>query len=189
MPPSQGDFFVVVDFTLQNVGASRPLPTSLAFLSLDTTQAFVITSSPYQPSGACGAAVSLGTGGHIECQVAFEVPAGQTPATLVYDDRMGDKASAPLPSLPPPATACETIYGWIGKSPSSTCLSCLQSATGAACAASAKAYSAACTSCNNVCGTGQDFCTCERGCDSASCQSLFDAEASCLESACSNSCP
>jgi hypothetical protein len=188
-----GTFYLLVDYTLQNVSATTPLSTSFAFLSLETAQALVVAASANEPSGSCSTNVSLAIGGHVECQVAFEVPAGQTPATLKYDDLRGDKASAAVPAVdlpPPPSGACDTVVGWFGTSPSSTCLSCVQTSQTGACSKSASAYSSACTTCGNTCtGNPTTMCSCERGCDSTSCQALFDQTMACIASACGASCP
>jgi hypothetical protein len=97
--PSGGDFFVVVDLTLKNNGSSVPLSTAMALFSLETTQALVLTPAPEQPSSACSAAVSVALGGQFECEIAFEVPAGQTPATLLYNDMRGHMDSAAVPMI------------------------------------------------------------------------------------------
>jgi hypothetical protein len=97
--PSGGDFFLVVDLMLKNTSSSVPLSTAKALFSLETTQALVLTAAPEQPSSACSGLVSVAVGGQFECGIAFEVPAGQTPATLLYDDMRGHMASAPVPMI------------------------------------------------------------------------------------------
>jgi hypothetical protein len=192
-----GTFYVVVDFTLQNVGAATPLSTTSVLFSVDTSQALVVAASSDQPSGPCGAGISVAPGGHIECQLAFTVPLGQTPTTLAYDDLRGDKATAPLPAVPAPSAACDTVASWISKSPSSTCLTCLENAAGTTtgstgtCTSATSAYSNACKTCGTSCGStpGTSTCACERGCDSTSCQALYDAAWQCIEQACITSCP
>jgi hypothetical protein len=192
-----GTFYVVVDFTLQNVGAATPLSTTSVLFSVDTSQALVVAASSNQPSGPCGAGISVAPGGHIECQLAFTVPDGQTPATLAYDDLHGDKATAPLPAVPAPSGACDTVASWISKTPSSTCMTCLESAVGTTtgttgtCSSATSAYSNACKTCGTSCSgnPSTSTCACERGCDSTSCQALYDAAWQCIEQACSTSCP
>jgi hypothetical protein len=187
--PSAGTFFFVVDFTLKNTGASAPLSTSSVMFSLDTSQQLVVSASADQPSSPCGAGVSIATGGQLECQIAFEVPMGQTPTQLVYDDHQGDQASASVPSVALPSASCEKLLGWAFHSPSSACMTCMQSAEQGTCKAQIDAYNSACTTCGSTCHSATDYCTCESGCDSTSCRSLFDAENACIVSACSASCP
>jgi hypothetical protein len=182
--PSSGSSFVVVDFTLKNVGAKEPLPTSTLFFSLATSQALVLSPSLHEPSSPCGASTAVGTGGQLECQVAFEVPAGQTALTLRYDDKAGDATEAPVPSFPPPSAACEAIAGWPS---TSACQTCEYDAVSQSCASDANAYSRACQACSS-CQTSPDHCSCEAACEDAACRSLFSAYAACMVAACSATC-
>jgi hypothetical protein len=188
--PSAGTFFALVDFTLQNVGAPTPVSTSAAFLSLDTTHALVVSAATDQPHGSCNTGVSLAAGGQIECQVAFQVPSGATPSMLIYDDRQGDRASAPILWVPPPSNACPTVQGWVVNSASSTCTSCLGSIQAGDCWSARSAYDAQCTCWMGTCNPGSpDLCACERACDPGPCQALFDNVMACLEATCAGSCP
>jgi hypothetical protein len=194
--PSSGSFFVVVDMTLKNTGASMALPVSGVFFSLETTQNLIISSSPDQASNACSASVSVASGGQNECQIVFEVPTGQTPATLKYDDLRGDTASASIPAVPVPSAACETWIGWItSTSASSACDSCIRANEGSTgpCAAAGQAYHDGCTAdgggAAQCASTLDQVCSCELTADDATCRSLFDAEMRCIVSSCTSTCP
>lgn len=194
--PSSGSFYLVVDMTLKNTGASMALPVSGVYFSLETAQKLLIMSSPAQPPNACSSSVALATGGQTECQIAFEVPAGQTAATLQYDDRRGDTATAAMPAVPTPSAACQTWIGWVlGSSSNSACRSCLlstESGDAGPCAAAVDAYDGSCTADGG--GVGQctssfdQVCTCELTADSASCHGLFDTMMSCIVSSCMSAC-
>jgi hypothetical protein len=197
--PQSGSFYVVVDLTLKNTGASMPVPADGVFFSLQTAQNLVVTSSAAQPSMACSASVSVASGGQIECQVAFEVPSGQTASTLKYDDLHGDTTSAAMPMIAVPSAACMTYIGWEAGSHSSACLQCLLNASDAPdsgmtgpCYAASRAYGTSCggadagvTTCTNF----ADVCSCEVAVDSASCHTLFDTAIACVVSSCGSSCP
>jgi hypothetical protein len=190
-PPTGNALFVVVDLTLKNTGASVPLSTNFVLFSLQTRQALVITASPQQPPAQCSPTVSVAVGGQIECQVAFQVPAGQTPATLLYDDQRGDKASASVPAIPM-SSACETVQGWLNQA-TQACVVCFSNAEGSTCASAADAYRNTCSTDSSACAAcasnPANLCSCESSCDNSACQALFGAEMSCIASACSGSCP
>ncbi len=199
LTPSSGTFYLVVDMTLKNTGATMALPVSSIFFSLQTTQNLVITSSAGLASNACSSSVSVASGGQNECQIAFEVPLGQTAATLKYDDMRGDTASASVPAIPTPSAACETWIGWIlNSSSNSACRSCLlsnESADAGACASASEAYGASCTAdgggvsqCTSNLNQVDQVCTCELTADSASCHDLFDTLMACIVSSCMSSC-
>jgi hypothetical protein len=196
-PPAAGTAFVVVDLTLANTGARMPLPTDPLFFSLQTADAIVVSASLEQPPGACSSADSVAGGGHIACEMAFEVPLGQTPATLVYDDHAGDRASASLTGTLSPSAACERYAGWLQTSPTGACAGCLSSTEGTlnggsagGCMSAAHAYGSACgVDAGAQCLTSNDVCSCEIAADSASCHALFDAFVGCIVSACASSCP
>jgi hypothetical protein len=196
LSPTTGGFFVVVDLTLKNTGATTPLSTNPVLFSLLTSQALVVSASPAQATGECSASVSVANGGQDACSVAFQVPSGQTATTLVYDDQRGDKATAPVPMIAMPSAACETYVGWLAHGASDACLACVGDNGGVPdggtppCASAVEVYEATCKSCGTTCtSSGVDPCTCELGCDSASCQALFDTYVSCVTSACAAMCP
>jgi hypothetical protein len=191
--PSAGDFFVLVAVTLKNTGAGIPLSTAAAVFSLETAQALVVTAAPEQPSSACNGMVSVASGGQIDCQIAFQVPSGQTAATLLYDDMRGDKASAPVPMIAIPSPDCTKYERWASSALSGpNCLGCITIAlqSGGACASAIGAYSSACPNDGGpwICASG-DLCTCEIAMESASCHMLFDSYVTCIVANCSSSCP
>jgi hypothetical protein len=95
--PQYGDFFVVVDLTLRNIDAKSPVPTLFPLFSIRTNQALVVGAR--ESLYGCNAGVSVDTGGQVECSLAFEMPVGQTPVTVTYDDHLGDQASSSVPAL------------------------------------------------------------------------------------------
>jgi len=199
--PSAGGSWAIVNLTLKNTGAGRALSTNPALFSLQTGQSLVISASPEQAPSECSASVSVAGGGQDTCAVAFMLAAGQTPATLVYDDLQGDTASVPF-AVSPPSAACETLEGWVqGKSPSGACVECLDHVypmddiPSAACSSAGTAYESTCQSCKDQCplnylygSDGEESCKCYLACTS-SCQSLFQTYLTCATTACSSSCP
>jgi hypothetical protein len=195
-PASSGTFYLVVDVTLENTGASAPLSTNPILFTLQTNQALDVTSSPAQASGECSDSVSVASGGQDACTVVFEVPAGQTPSIIVYDD-LGARATAPVPVVAAPSAACLSFQGdFTGGS--QTCLECLDDAEGvidagdAACKGAVDAYRGSCQTCATMCVTPSGIgalCSCELGCDDTQCQMLFQTLVSCLTTTCSAQCP
>jgi hypothetical protein len=189
VPPTAGDSFFIVQLSLRNTGApSSPISSNPVLFSLETQQSLVLSPSAAQPTGACDPSISVASGGEVTCNVAFELPNGQTAITLVYDDRLGDKASAPVPQ---PASSCP-----IPSNPSQACGSCLDQATNGtsgtsgACFYQFHDYGISCNNgaCLSTCSGSADFCSCEAGCDTAMCQMLFEQYAACLMSACNAQC-
>lgn len=119
--------------------------------------------------------------------IAFAMACGSSQS----DARGSGADSGPGSSGGPP---CETTNGWKGKE-TSGCQSCITAAysDGGACINQSTQYSAACSSsdgCYVMCDEAPDAdkCSCERGCDSQSCQTLFDGEMSCILATCASSC-
>ena len=187
---SNGNGYVVLALTLSNESSTTPLSANPVLFSLRTDRSLVIAISSAQPTNPCNPAFSVATGGTLSCNLAFEVPKGQTPADLLYDDLRGNKATAPVPA-PAPVTgagACSEMTSWYSN-PSAACESCLGSAGNDVCTAFATKYTASCNACSQTCGQNDDPCTCERTCDTSKCQGLFDAYMKCFYDACSGSCP
>ncbi len=69
--PPLGTLFVVVDFTLKNLGAMS-ISTSDDLFSLRTSLALVLPPSSTQPSSQCNPGSSLATGSQVECKIAFQ---------------------------------------------------------------------------------------------------------------------
>jgi hypothetical protein len=194
--PSSGNAFLVLGLTLQNTGAKVPLSANPVLFSVTTSGSLVVSASVAQPPGECSPTVSVATGGQVQCQIAFEIPMAQMPTTLAYDDQRGDTASAPIPAIVMLSGSCQKVYGWVSSSSSTACLTCLAQAApspdaGAPgpCTPAGTSYDSSCASCSGQCFKASDVCTCETGCDSNSCQTLFDSLMSCVYSACSSSCP
>lgn len=185
---STGKQFIVVNLTLKNDSASAPLSTNPLFFSLKTSQSLVITFAGVSPENLCDSSVSVATGGNLSCAIAFEMPSDQTAAALLYDDLKGHKASAAIPPIDKADDSCQTTEDWYGAS-SSICGDCLTNSEQTACTTAATAYASKCTTCTNTCETETDYCACEKKCDTAECQTLFQAFNACLVTACAAQCP
>jgi hypothetical protein len=112
------------------------------------------------------------------------------------DSHAADSAVDSQSDAPGPSAACTTVAGWQTGRPSATCLSCISQAEGfieagsAPCGAADATYRSSCGACSSMCaGSPVNLCACERRCDTASCQSLFDALMSCLATECASYCP
>ena len=196
MPPSQGDYFVVVAASLENTGAAVPLATDVVMFSLTTDQSLDYVPVAEQPESPCGGTVSVASGGKIQCQIAFQIPTGRTPTVVTYNDERGDTASASVPAIPPPtapSAACETLDTWVSN-PSQACSMCINSLEGD------DDGNGPCTTANanyNACSTAQTCdqqddtidCACERANDSVACQAVFDTLMNCAVSSCMTKCP
>jgi hypothetical protein len=196
LTPNGGDLWVVVDLTLANTGSAAPLSVDPVLFSLQTSQSLVVTASPASVASECSPTVSVASGGHLECKVAFEVPDSQTPSALLYDDQRGDRATTTLPPVDTSAAACSTVSGWLFGSTkqTTTCIDCIGRALGfldagtGPCTSLADSYQQQCGSaCGNQCSLGgttvvPDPKTC-------ACQQLFDQTMACEVTACSSSCP
>jgi hypothetical protein len=205
LAPTSGNVWVVVDLTLANTGSSTPLSVDPVLFSLQTSQSLVVTASPVNVASECSTTVSVASGGHLECKVAFQVPDSQTPTDLLYDDLRGDKATASLPPIDTSAAACTTVSGWLyGSSKAgTTCVDCLAGSMGVfdggsgPCKSLAQSYQSQCgTACGNKCSLSgvavipdSSTCACEQACDTSACQQLFDQTLACEKTTCSSSCP
>src|SRR5262249_48063519 len=94
--PTSGEYFAVTHVTLSN-GASATVPAGFDSFSLQTAAALVLAAdnASVAVDTPCALTTSLAAGGSITCNVVFQVPIGEEPATLLYDDHLGAKASAP----------------------------------------------------------------------------------------------
>jgi hypothetical protein len=199
MVASPGNVFVQLAITLQNVGAAAPLPTNPALFLLQTAQGMSASASSAQPTDECKPTGRVTMGAPAQCSLAFEIPAGETPTTLQYDDRRGDAASATVPPVPMPTPDCLTVQTWMSFKPVTTCLGCIGDAIGLGdsgpgpCVSQARAYDVSCASCAKMCGFGSgvfvDMCSCELGCDMAACQNLWNEEMTCISRSCAPACP
>ncbi len=190
LPASQGDTFDIIELTMKNTGAKVPLSINPVLFSLATDQSLDYMPATAQPSTGCDPSVSVASGGTMQCEIAFEVPIGAKATTLAYDDLQGDTASVPVPTIVTTSSACPEVSGFLG-SLSPTCSLCLEMANGVggACDAQGAGYKGSCTSCSNQCSSNfATLCTCEAGCDTTSCQTLFADYMTCLDSACKVAC-
>ena len=205
------DFFLDVSLTLKNTAAGGSLSTNPAFFSLETSQALVLgASSTATNLSECSATLSVASGGQDTCSVTFDVPMGQMPARVLYDDMRGDRATAPIPAADLPSVACSTYEGW--SHPGDACALCIGHAGGlggvadagapacddavtaylSACEAAAQAAEPTCgavDSLRDVNPAGIGACACEPLGDDAQCQTLFQAAVSCFVMACGTQCP
>jgi hypothetical protein len=198
-PPSTGRFFVTLALTLTNVSVPTPVPASLVSYRLATTSGLTLTPSPVSGALAmpCPGDVSVNAGAQYQCAVAFEVPTGDAPATLQYNDTLGHTASAAVPWDPAAATdRCPDVYAWLNGS-NTACQSCVTMGeqAGGPCGAQDSAFRASCRTtaqqCASTCQGMTDpaaFCGCIEQCYGASCTTSFRALDSCLATACGSSC-
>ncbi len=187
---SAGHSFIIIELTMNNTGAKVPLSINPVLFSLSTDQSLDYLPSAAQPSDGCDPSVSVGSGGKMQCEIAFEVPNGHKPTTLAYNDQHGDTASVPVPAVAQISPACQAVSGWLGNL-SGSCPSCIAMATGSGggCSNQQAAYRASCAACSQQCNTNfATLCTCEAGCDTTSCETLFANYMMCLDSACQLDC-
>jgi hypothetical protein len=122
-PPS-GRTYAELNISLSNNSAS-PILASAPLFSVLTTSSIEVPTSP-----ATGLAdspctdLSVAKGGTLACSLVFEVPTGDTPAELVYDDHMGHSAKAPIAIVT--VDACSRFRGWTRLN-TSECVSCFGS--------------------------------------------------------------
>jgi hypothetical protein len=101
-PEDPGQFFVLLDVTLENIGTPRPILPGNGAFSLRTNESAQVAAFPMQPQGACAYATDAGPfaqGDTGECLVVFEIPLLQEPQVLTYDDGPGILATAPVPAV------------------------------------------------------------------------------------------
>ena len=179
-----GDTFVVLSLSLKNVSAKVALSTNPVLFSLSSDAAIVYAPSPVQPQDACDPAISIAVGGHVDCSIAYEIPAGTKLTSLSYNDLKGNIASVAIPGVSTTSESCMTVAPWLGEL--GLCGNCVSDQ----CATEKQTYTASCSTCETTCSTSFDtLCTCEAGCDSTSCQSLFEAYMGCLAEDCASVCP
>jgi hypothetical protein len=200
VPAGSGNTYVTVELTLANSGAPVPLSTSPALFNLATVAAIDYAPSAEQGSDVCQATVSVATGGHVACSIAFELPTSSAATELVYDDKQGDQATTPVPQPGGSGSdagmgsgsdaACVTLYGWIG-APSQACENCIIAAGSGSstCGADGSAYTSGCGSATaSTCEGSSDPCGCEQATDSAACQTKYETYTQCIVTACMSTC-
>ncbi len=202
-PPPSGTYLEELNVTLSNVGVSKAIGASFQYYTLETDQSLVLQFSTLSDAvdTPCSMSISVANGGSFTCNLVFEVPTGQNPVTLFYDDTVGDTASADLPPPPPPLT-CD--YDTDTKQ---TCQQCVyavsRGTTGydpAPCDSLGTAWSSACNStfsdkshdgdmnCNAGCSSNTQLfptCACISACSDQQCAAAFKALTDCAYPWCS----
>src|SRR5262249_42958845 len=151
--PAAGTYFQELNVTLANVGSSKAISASFLLYTLKTDQLLVLQFSPSSDAidTPCATSVSIASGGSYTCNLIFEVPKGQNPVTLYYDDPVGDTASADMPP-PPPVVTC----AYDSQMTNTACRSCVNWASSlAACKSQLSSYSAACSDAADSACVGQ----------------------------------
>jgi hypothetical protein len=123
-PPS-GTYLAQLNITLGNVGVSKAISASFQNFTLQTDQSLVLQFSTASDlvGTPCSMSVSVANGGTFTCNLVFEVPTGQTPVTVLYDDAAGDTASAGVPA---PQSYCALFDSMKA---STACADCLNKST------------------------------------------------------------
>lgn len=99
IPVAGGRHYLVVGVELSNpIAGSMPLPASFAFFSVGTEDGLSIAASVVSAttSAPCSVDVGVNPGGSFSCEVVFEIPESDAPATLRYDPLDGRWAEADL---------------------------------------------------------------------------------------------
>lgn len=96
--PAADRYFLTVDVTLANVAAPEAVPLSFRDYTLATAGGLVIAPNPVSARVAvpCPSDLWVSAEARYTCTLAFQVPAGDTPVRLAYDDEQGDTATAPV---------------------------------------------------------------------------------------------
>ncbi len=125
--PMTGRRFLTLTATLVNSGEQRPLSVAAPLFSVLTKGGLAVLASGDSSllTQSCAADLSVAVGGQISCALAFEIPTGDTPTTLVYDDTMRraqTDLTVLLPAMPDGGAGCAAAP----TSPSSTCTQCVE---------------------------------------------------------------
>jgi hypothetical protein len=197
VPPAMGRYFLTLSVTLDNVSVPSPVPAGFAFYALSTSKGLVLV--PSATSGAvsmpCASDTSISSGAQYTCTISFEVPSGDSPTLITYDDKMGHTATAPVSfTPPPPGTACMTLTTW-KNTMSTACQQCLmtkcmtEESTFSSQLSDGKTCPAAITACNACPMTfsNPSYCTCWEGCIGG-CKASFDALDQCAVDQCATPC-
>jgi hypothetical protein len=198
--PPNGTYFEELNITLGNAGVSKAISASFQFFTLQTDQALVLQFSTASDAvdTACSTSISVADGGSFTCNLVFEVPTGQKPVTLLYNDTAGDTASADVPAPPPPLTCA-----YDSEKQNVACQECIHDSAGGvtqapACAAAVQEATSACSSdADRACfsqsaQTGCEVgflmppCGCISNCISSGCAAAYKAQMDCLYTFCVN---
>ena len=150
--------------------------------SVATSQARIYDPEQQQLDDACASRI-IPSGSQAHCSVTFVLDLDEIPTTLQLADSNGDSVTLTTPVLPTPSPSCITVEHW-EEALSATCSSC----TSYSCNDAFNAYTTQCSACSENCQSAGNLCSCEEGCDTATCQSLYQAFISCELAACEASC-
>lgn len=192
--PQKGQYFITIPVTLNNVSAAAPVPVGFSFYSLATVEGLVIMPSADSAVVAmpCATGTSVTAGADYSCTVAFEVPSGDSPKQLTYDDMHGDQATAPVSftMMPPPASpGCDT---WVTykNTQFTPCMTCTNTQCNAEKNTFGMCANGGMDSCLQKCPAAlsdPNYCACHGDCYGA-CQPSWDALLKCFEASCAASC-
>lgn len=192
--PDPGRTFVAINLTLDNVSAPSPIPVTLPFFSLSTANGLALTTSAKSAEvyTSCAGDTSISAGSQYTCSLAFEVPTGDSPKQLSYDDHVGHTASAPVSITQPEAgPGCNTTATWTGGS--TACGQCMDTfCKGLKDAANMEVLDnktcPTAKNCINTCMTGTPtYCSCLTSCLGA-CEPAWDTYQHCVIDNCTAPC-
>jgi hypothetical protein len=181
--PASGRSFAVITVSINNGSLGHPLLAAAPLFSITTKAAISVPISSYFAGvdSPCSN-LSVAKGGTLACSLAFEVPTGDVPVELDYDDKMGDTATVTIEAV---ARSCPAS-GWTNAS-TSQCVSCSSSASCPQ-AKSCTMSEATCIS-NALAGWPSSLCSLTRGCTlSASCAAEIEQYVDCINYECDESC-
>lgn len=192
-----GRRLLMLKLTLHNDDVADSVAASFAQFSLETDASLVLRPSTASPltKVPCAVDTFVALGGSFACEIVFELPLGQRPSRLRYDDGRGHVGNADVPELAAPS-ACTLTDCWsVARryQPKDACTDCLATT----CAAEGDAASAACSGrCGCVSPSNatdptliaESDCSCLSGCTTnAACNTALDALMQC-ELACAKPC-
>jgi hypothetical protein len=197
VPPAMGRYFLTLSVTLDNVSVPSAIPAGFAYYALSTSKGLVLMPSAESTavSMPCASDTSLSLGAQYTCTIAFEVPSGDSPTLITYDDKNGHTATAPVSYTPPaPGAACATLATW-NNTASTACQQCImtkcqsQAATFSGQLSDMKTCPTALTGCMACPMSHQapTYCSCWEGCIGG-CKAAFDALDQCAVDQCSAPC-
>jgi len=200
-PPPNGTYLQELNITLGNVGVSKAISASFQNYTLQTDQSLVLQFSTASDivDTPCSMGISVANGGVFTCNLVFNVPIGQKPVTLYYDDTVGDTASAEVPPPPPPdagppKTDCEIVNS--ATNGAGDCNTCVYNAQQGSCGVWEKNANCSSTSdqlcspnCPNPAQSGaKAYCDCVDTCLSSKCVPVIEAWFTCIKNACTVDC-
>jgi hypothetical protein len=113
--PASGRYFLAVEAALGDVSSRAPAPVAYSYFELVTRKGLALMPAP-DPSMSVDAPCSPGTavepGTTYRCTLVFEIPEGDAPAELSYDDVLGDQATASVSYTRPASAACDTFAAY-----------------------------------------------------------------------------